>query len=67
MVLDETEELLLVGKIGAEMKADTLRIAVLQPVIELLVVAEVESLLLQLPLQVPIGLGNEEEIRDALS
>src|SRR6266404_2359616 len=43
------------------MKANTLRVVVLQAVIELLVVAEVESLLLKLPLQVPISLGNEEE------
>src|SRR6266481_6721571 len=43
------------------MKANTLRVVVLQAVIELLVVAEVETLLLKLPLQVPISLGNEEE------
>lgn len=52
--LDETEELLLVGKLSTQMKAYTLRVAVLQPVTELLVVAEVETLLVKLPLRVPV-------------
>ena len=63
MVLDEANELLLVGKVGVEVKPNTLRVVVFEAVIEPLVVAEIESLLLQLPLQVPIGLGDEEEMR----
>ena len=43
------------------MKPDTLGIVMFQTIIELFIVAEVESLLLQLPLQVPIGLGHEQE------
>ena len=37
------------------------RIAALQPIKEFLVITEIESLLLQFPLQVPIGLGSEDE------
>ena len=36
-----------------------------QPVVETLVVAVVEALLLQLPLQVPVGLGHEDKARRA--
>ena len=43
------------------MKANPLGVAVFQPIVKLLVVAEVESLLLKLPLQIPICLGNKEE------
>ena len=43
------------------MQADALCIAVLQSVVELLVVAEVETLLLEFPLQIPVGLGNKEK------
>ena len=67
MVLDETKQLLLVSKVRTEMKPDALGVVVLQPIIEPLVVAEVEPLLLQLPLQVPVSLGNEAESSDALS
>ena len=35
----------------------------LHPVIELLVIAEVEPLLLERPLQVPVSLGHETELR----
>src|SRR5258706_5655133 len=45
------------------MKADALRIAMLQPIVELLVITEVEALLLKLPLQIPISFGDEDEIR----
>src|SRR5271157_1097723 len=45
------------------MKTYTLCIVMFQAVIEPLVVAEVEPLLLQLPLQVPVSLGNEAEVR----
>src|SRR5208282_4740305 len=45
------------------MKPNILCIVMLQAIIEPLVVAEAEPLLLQLPLQVPVSLGNEEEVR----
>ena len=45
------------------MKSNILCILVLQPVVELLVVAEVESLLLKLPLQIPVRLCDEKKIR----
>src|SRR5580704_11080988 len=62
VVLEEAEQLLLVGKVSAEMKPNSLCIVMLQAIIEPLVVAEVEPLLLQLPLQVPISLGDEAEV-----
>src|SRR6201987_4543121 len=63
VILKEAKQLLLVGKVRTEMKPNTLCVAMLQTIIESFVVAEVESLLLQHPLQVPVGLGNEEEVR----
>ena len=63
MVLDEADHPLLVGRIRQEVLTHALGIPVLHPVVELLVVAEVEPLLLQLPLQVPVGLGDEPELR----
>ena len=36
---------------------------VLQPVVQPLVVAKVESLLLEVPFEIPICLGHEEEVR----
>ena len=63
VVLEEAKQLLLVGKISTEMKPNTLCIVMLQAIIESLVVTEVEPLLLQLPLQVPVSFGNEEELR----
>src|SRR5512139_2697201 len=47
MVLDEPDHALLVSKICEQVKTHVLGVAVLHPVIELLVVAEVETLLLQ--------------------
>src|SRR5580692_1994521 len=63
VVLEEANQLLLVGKVSAEMKPNSLCIVMLQAIVEPLVVTEVEPLLLQLPLQVPVGLGNEAEVR----
>ena len=45
------------------MLAHALGVPVLHAVVEFLVVAEIKALLLQLPLQVPIGLGDEPELR----
>ena len=63
MVLDEPDHPLLVGKIRQEVQTHVLGSPVFHPVVEFLVVAEVEALLLQLPLQVPVGLGDELELR----
>src|SRR6478609_394812 len=63
VVLDETEQFPLVGKVSAEMEPNILCILVFKSIIESLVVAEVEAMLLQLPLQVPISLGNEAHVR----
>jgi hypothetical protein len=62
MVLDETEQLLLVGKLSTDMQPNILRFVMFQPIIESLVVAEVEPMMLQFPLQVPISLGNEAAV-----
>ena len=51
----------MVSKISAEMPADAFCIAVLHPIVKLLVVTEVETLLLELPLQVPVSLGDKEK------
>src|SRR6516164_1205254 len=66
VVLNEADKLRLVSGIGAQMKTNALRIAMFQAVIEPLVVAVIEAQSLQLPLQVPVRLGNEEEIGMAL-
>jgi hypothetical protein len=63
VVLNEPDQPLLVRQIGAEMQADALRTATLQAVIEPLVVTVIKALLLQFPFQIPVGLGDEEEIR----
>src|SRR5271165_1675485 len=63
MVLEEANQPLLVGKVSTEMEPNTLCIVMLQTVIEPLVVAEIEPLLLQFPLRVPVSLGNEAEVR----
>ena len=67
VIFDETEQLLLIGKVSTKMKSNILCIFMLQPVVEPLVIAKVESLLLQFPLQIPVSLGNEERSQDALS
>src|SRR5271157_3043581 len=43
------------------MQANALRVLLLEAVVESLVVTEIESLLLQLPLQVPVRLRDEDE------
>ena len=47
------------------MAAHRLGVLVLEPVVEALVVAVVEALLLERPLEIPVGLGGEDEVRDA--
>ena len=51
MVLNEAQDLTLVDRISAQVESDTLRVILLQPIIEFLVVAKVKSMLLQFPLQ----------------
>src|SRR2546427_121687 len=57
------EELPPVCRVGTEMQADFIRAVMLHPVIESLVVTEVEPLLLKLPFEIPISLGDEEKVR----
>src|SRR5215471_244054 len=63
MILDEAEQSSLVGKIGTEMKADALCMGVFHPIVELLVVAEIETLPLEFPFQVPVSLRDKEKFR----
>ena len=63
MVLEEAKQLLLVGKVSTQMKPNALCVFMLQTIIEALVVTEVEPPLLQLPLQIPVSLGNKEKVR----
>ena len=63
MVLDEPDHLLLVRKIRKKVLTHALGISVLHPVVEFLVVAVVKPLLLQFPLEVPVGFGDELELR----
>jgi hypothetical protein len=63
VVLEEAEQPLLVGKVGTEMKSNTLCIVMFHAIIEPFVVAEVEPLLLQLPLQVPVSFRDETKMR----
>jgi hypothetical protein len=63
MILNESDQSVLVSRFCAEMKPDALGRVALQAVVQPFVVAEVESLLLQLPFEVPVGLGDELELR----
>ena len=63
VILDEANKLRLIRRIGAEMAADALGIIVFQAVVQPLVVAVVEPLLLQLPFEIPVRFGDEEKRR----
>ena len=63
MIFDEANQPFLIAWIGTEMQPNTLGVLMLQAIVEPFVVAEIESLLLQFPLQVPIGLGHEQDVR----
>ena len=63
MVLEEAQQLGLIRRIGVQVKTNAFGILVFQAIVEPLVVTEVKSFLLQLPLQVPIGFGDEKEVR----
>ena len=57
MVLDEADEAPLIVAIGAEVPAYLLGVLAHETVVEALVVAVVEALLLKRPLEVPVSLG----------
>ena len=63
MVFKETQEPRLVAHVGTQVVADSGRVLADDPFAEPLVVAEVEPVLLKLPLQVPVGLGDEHGLR----
>src|ERR1700691_695337 len=67
VVLNKANQLLLVSKIRTKVKSNTFRLVVFQAIIKLLVITEIEALLLQLPLQIPIGFGDKHEARMFLS
>ena len=62
MVLDEAQHFLLVRRIGQQVQTNVLGVTMLKAVVELLVVAVIEALLLKLPLKIPVGLGDELEV-----
>ncbi len=61
MVLDKPEQLRQIRRIRTEMQTNLLCVPVLQTIVKLLVIAEIETQLLQLPLQIPVRLGDKEE------
>src|SRR5580700_9458640 len=63
MVLEEAKQFILICRGGTEMKPKILCVVMLQAIINPLVVTEVEPLLLQLPLHIPVSFGNEQELR----
>src|SRR5215470_19468916 len=67
VVLEETGQLVLVVEPGVEMLTHRPGVTLPEPVVEPLVVGVVESLLLQRPLQIPVDLGHEAEVRDLLA
>jgi len=63
VVLQEADEPRLVGELGAQVTAHAHHVPADDPVIEPLVVAEVEALLLKRPFHIPVGLGDEHGLR----
>src|SRR5262245_28730165 len=63
VVLHESSQAILEIETGGEMFADRPRMTVAQSVVEPLVVAVVEALLLERPFEIPIDLGHEDESR----
>jgi hypothetical protein len=60
VVLQEAHQPPLVGEIGAQVRSHRVRVLVQQAVVQPFVVAVVESLLLQRPLEVPVRLRDEQ-------
>ena len=62
MVLDEAHHALLVSGIGQQVLPHALGVLMFHAIIEFLVVAEIKAVLLQFPLQIPVGFGDELEL-----
>ncbi len=62
MVLQKTQKLALISRISAEMQSDVLSAVMLQAIIEPLVIAKIKAAMLQLPLEIPVGFRDKEEI-----
>src|SRR5215210_6961881 len=67
MVLDESDQFFLVGLVGTEMESHFFCGTVFQTVVQPLVITVVKSLLLKLPLEVPVGLCDEQDARISLT
>ena len=61
VVLEKPHEAPLVAGVGGQVAADLVGALAREAVVEPLVVAGVEALLLERPLEIPVGLGEEEE------
>ena len=61
MVFGEPKQFFLITKIGTQVLANACCVVVLQAIVESLVVTEIETELLKLPLCIPIGLGDKQE------
>ena len=66
MILDEAHEPVLVSDVSGQMPVHRGGAVVEEPVVEALVVAVVEALLLERVLEIPVGLGQEDEVGAAL-
>ena len=67
MVFEEARQSFLVVQSCLQVFTDRSRMAVAQPVVQAFVVGVIEALLLQHPLEIPIHLCQEQEVREALS
>ncbi len=67
VVLDEAHQLVLIFHVGRQMAAHLSRRLMGQPVVEPLVIAEVEPLLHHLPFHVPVHFADEAEVGMALA
>ena len=63
VVLDEADEALLIRGVAAQVAANLVAALVHEPVVQALVVTEAEAVLLERPLEIPVGLGKEDEAR----
>ncbi len=63
MILNEAHQFILIAEVCKQMLAHGFGVVVNQSVIQPLVIAVVEALLLQLPLKAPICLGHEQRLR----
>ena len=67
MILDESRGAALVLGIGQQVTAHGRAIPGAQPIVQTLVVGVVEPLLLEGPLEIPVGLGHEDELGPPLT